>query len=60
MSDAEEDSEDFWEESMPWLLGIVLALVAITAAAFAGAGWLDSHFGWHLTAWLHALLKMGP
>lgn len=51
-----DGNEDFWEDLVPWLVGIGLAAVMVIGGAFAGADWLDGHFGWHLSGWLHGLI----
>lgn len=47
---------DFWEDFGGWIVGIGLLAVVVIGGAIGGANWLDAHFGWHLSSWLHSLI----
>lgn len=41
------------------LIMVLLGVGFLAMALFAGAGWLDHEFGWHLQAWLREHLHFG-
>lgn len=57
MYDSHYDRQN--DDDINTLIMMLIGIAVVLGAIVAGAGWLDSEFGWHLKPWITEHLHLG-